>query len=311
LPARALALLLVLLAAPAARAQSSGDDTPWWDQAARRVREQADRGIIAGFTDSPDGRLPTETWAERFDSADHQFFYALRILGAEAGRAAMSIGTPYVHETWGEVLPVEGLAVSVGFFAAVYPFENTALTLVRPTTGLPVWTRKVIDERDANRVYEVAYDQAGFRSEVIRERDGRSTTYSRRGASDMHDALSWIVDLRTRDFSVGQTYVYFIYDGWKVSRLTCRVAQHRRLFTAIGMRDVAEFRFTREVLASYAALPWAATATQLPPAYLLTDGPTDVGVGWFSVDDDRIPIGVSITGPIGSMEIRLTGAEIP
>jgi hypothetical protein len=52
-----------------------------------------------------------------------------------------------VETEYGPVVPLQGLAVSVGFFAAVYPFENTALTYVRPDTGLPAWTEKVIDEQ--------------------------------------------------------------------------------------------------------------------------------------------------------------------
>jgi hypothetical protein len=284
------------------------DDTPWWDREStdgpRRARDMDEDAL------AEEGVLPTDTWAERFNSDGHEFYYSIRILGAEAGRAAFTIGGP-VETEYGPVVPLQGLAVSVGFFAAVYPFENTALTYVRPDTGLPAWTEKVIDERDAHRVYTVTFDQESFHAAVERDRDGRLSEYSRFGPTDLHDALSWIIDIRTRALEQGDVYIYHVYDGWKLSRLTCRVVERKRMYTEFGMLPVAEMRFTREVLTSMPALPWADDTTSLPPVYLLTDGPTDVGVGWITTDEDRLLVGVQITAPIGSMEMRLDRYVIP
>jgi hypothetical protein len=305
-----LLLMLAPLAVPTeASAQERDNDTPWWDRTSDDGPRRARRVDEAALADEG-GLLPTETWAERLNSEGAEFYYSLRILGAEAGRAAFTIGGP-VETDYGPVLPLQGMAVSVGFFAAVYPFENTAITYVDLDDGLPVWTEKVIDERDAHRVYAVTFDQDEFQADVARDRDGRMSEYSRYAPSDLHDALSWIVDIRTRPLEEGDIYVYHVYDGWKLSRLTCRVVDHTRMFTEFGMLPVIEMQFTREVMTSMAPLPWADDSTTLPPVYMLTDGPTDVGRGWFSNDELRLPIGVSITAPIGSMEMRLDRYVIP
>ncbi len=302
-------ILIALFVPPAADAQERDNDTPWWDRTSDDGPRRARRVDEAALADEG-GLLPTETWTDRFNADGQEFYYSLRILGAEAGRAAFTIGGP-VDTDYGPVLPLQGLAVSVGFFAALYPFENTAITYLNLESGLPVWTEKVIDERDANRVYAVSFRQDEFQADVTRNRDGRISDYSRFAPSDLHDALSWIVDIRTRPLNEGDVYIYHVYDGWKLSRLTCRVVEHTRMFTEFGMMPVIELQFTREVMTSMSPLPWANDSTTLPPVYMLTDGPTDVGRGWFSNDELRLPIGVSITAPIGSMEIRLDRYVIP
>lgn len=303
-----LALALVFGLSPPAVAQE--EDTPWWDQSDGEEDSTA-RGIDTSALGDEGNVLPTETWSERFDSAGHEFYYSIRILGAEAGRAAFTIGGPVEIDGIGAVVPLQGMAVSVGFFAAVYPFENTALTYVNPENGLPFFSSKTIDESDALRRYEVTYNQEDFSSTVVRTRDERQSEFVRLGPSDLHDALSWIIDLRTRDFSTGSRYVYHVYDGWKLSRLTLEVVGQRRLYTDVGPYDAAEFRIWREVMTATRPLPWADDTSDLPPVYMVTDGPTDVGLGWFSNDDLRLPLAISITAPIGSLEMRLDRMVVP
>jgi hypothetical protein len=287
-----------------------GEDTPWWDRAEEGGNATV-REIDTSALGDGGNRLPTETWAERFASAGHEFYFSIRILGAEAGRAAFTIGGPVELDGVGTVIPLQGMAVSVGFFAAVYPFENSALTYVNPANGLPFWSEKIIDESDAHRRYAVTYDQPNFLSSVVRERDDRSSEFTRMGPSDLHDALSFIIDVRSRSFDIGSRYVYHVFDGWKLSRLTLEVVAHRRMYTPVGNYDAAEFRIWREVLTAHAALPWANDSADLPPVYMTIDGPNDVGVGWFSNDELRIPLGLSITAPIGSMELRLDRMSVP
>ncbi|MCB9508369.1 MAG: DUF3108 domain-containing protein [Myxococcales bacterium] len=249
--------------------------------------------------------LPQDTAAERFRWSGEQLFYSIEMLGSEAARCAISVGYPTEGEDGETYVPLEGLSISVGFFANVYPMEDTALTRMDLSDGLPTVSTKIIDERGSVRRYDVAYGHDLFRSEIDRSAGEELRRNVRLVPSDTHDAITWMLDLRSRDLSVGQSYVYHVFDGWKLSRLTARVTAHTDVYTELGLLDVAEMRFTREVLASYSPLPYANDLVTLPPVYTVTEGPQDLGVGWFSLDDRRLPVGVDIETPIGHVRMLL------
>jgi len=277
-----------------------------WLASAHGVEQEDPRGDdIAVRT------LPTEDAFERFRWYNESFTYSIDILGQTAARAALSSGYPTLIDDHGVVIPIEALATSTGAFHMFYPLRDTALTYVSPATGLPVWTDKVLDERNEVRQYTVAFDRDAFRANVTRVRDGRTQEFFRFGPSDLHDALSWIFDLRSRDLSIGQSYVYFIYDGWKMSRLTARVTGETAVYTGMGMLDVVELRFTREVLSSQVALPYANSLVTLPPVYHVSEGPINLGVGWFTADARRLPVGVAIDTPLGAMRLVIQSHTPP
>lgn len=246
---------------------------------------------------------PQDTASERFRWQGEELFYSIEMLGSEAARCAVAVGHEIEHEEFGTVIPLEGLAISVGFFANVYEMEDMAETFLRPETGLPEWSAKSIDERGNYRRYEVGYDHDGFVATVNRIAD-TTRLQARYIPSDTHDAISWMLDLRSRDLAVGREYVYHIFDGWKLSRLSARIEEHTEVYTEIGILDVAQIRFTREVLGSFQALPYA-NALGLPPVYTVVDGPEELGIGWFGLDERRLPVGVDIATPIGSLRMIL------
>ncbi len=248
---------------------------------------------------------PTADAADRFRWFGEALGYTVSILGDEVARTGFSVGYPIEADGHGRVIPIEGGAYSTNFFAMVYPMNDTALTFIDPQTGLPIWTTKTIDERNQARTYEVSFEREVYRAEVERQRDGRTDRYARLGPSDLHDALSWILDLRSRDLSIGQSYVYYIYDGWKMIRLTVRVTRHTDVYTGLGFVRSAEMSFTREVLSSAPPLPWADSGFLIPPVYAVTDGPQDLGVGWFSLDERQLPVGTEIETPIGHLRVIL------
>lgn len=258
----------------------------------------------------PDAQTAQQTWNQRFDWSNEGFVYTIEILGAEAARTSMNVGAVIEHEEYGRVIPVDGITVSVGFFGTVYPMRDTALTYVDVETGLPVWTSKTLDERNEVRTYDVAFHHDDFQAHVRRTREEGTRTYMRYGPSDLHDAMSWWIDLRSKDLSVGQEYVYHVYDGWKLSRLTCRVRRHHDVYTPMGFIESAEFSLTREVLASFPALPYA-DGIPLPPVYEVTDGPMELGNMWISLDDRRLPVGAEIDAPIGYLRMLLERHEPP
>jgi len=255
--------------------------------------------------------LPSHDAFDRFEWYGEELEYAIEILGSEAARSALQAGYPEVDEDGHSYIPVYGLALSIGFFGSVYPLEDTAETWIDTASGLPSWTSKTIDERGSVRVYEVDYQREQFRSRVNRTRDGVRAEYFRYTPTDLHDALSWIYDLRSRDLSVGAEYTYHIYDGWKLSRLSVRVDSHTEVYTELGFLEVAEIRFVREVMSSSAPLPWANQIVSLPPIYFVSGEAEEIGVGWFGLDERRLPVGTQIDTPIGNMRVLLTEVRGP
>ena len=80
--------LMIVTGCPAA-ALAQDEDTPWWDQSENEANSTA-RAVDTSALGDDGNVLPTSTWSARFDSAGDEFYYSIRILGAEAGRAAFS-----------------------------------------------------------------------------------------------------------------------------------------------------------------------------------------------------------------------------
>ena len=242
-----------------------------------------------------------------------ELFYDMEIWGGEAARCALQTGYPEWHDDMGWVVPVAGLATSTGLFAAMFPMHDSGLSYLDPATMLPVWAEKVLDERGVARTYQVTFEREEFYSPVLRLREGETRNYSRWLPGDTHDAFSWIQTLRTVDLTEGAVHVHYIFDGWKLSRLTATVQTHTSVYTGLGLIEVAEFSFVREVLNSAQGLPFADSITHLPPVFDVTDGPIDLGRGWVSLDERRLPVGVEIIAPepLGAIRVMLTNYNPP
>lgn len=249
--------------------------------------------------------LPSDTAFSRFRWYGEELIYSVQILGREAARAGLAVGFPEDHPDWGWIIPLDGVATSVGLMSGFYAINDVARTWVEPGSGLPRYSTKDLDERGRQRAYAVTYEQPSYRADVVRIRNEGEQRYFRHAPSDLHDAMSWIYDLRSRDLSVGQEYIYYIYDGWKMSRLTVRVGRHRPIFTGLGTLDAAWLQFVREVLTSGIATPWANDVAMTPPVYLVSEGPIALGQGWISLDDRRLPLGVEIDTPLGPIRVMV------
>ena len=255
--------------------------------------------------------LATETAAQRFRWSGEQLFYAIEFLGNKAIKAGLSIGAPTEVEKFGTVIPVQGLAASVGLLGAVYPIRDSALTYLDPATGLPIWSEKVLDENKVERSYRVDYDGTRHRAQVLRKREGESRQFKRAVPSDIHDAFSWFMDLRSQDLSVGKRYEYFVFDGWKLSRLTAVVVRNGTSYCALGELPSAEVELSREVLASEPMLPYAVRGAELPPVYLEEEPVKRVGRAWFGTDARRLPIAIEVVTSLGPLAVRIERAQTP
>lgn len=244
--------------------------------------------------------------AARFRWYNERLVYNLEIFNARVARAAIQVGPRAQVAEHGLVVPIQSAATSHGMLDAVYAIRNEAITYLDPETLMPLWSEKILDEKGERREYQVTYVGDEYRARTRRIRRGAEHWFRRFVPSDTHDAFSWVFDLRSRDLRVGDRYYYYIYDGWKLSRLIAHVTEHEPYITEEDSWDAARISITREVLSSHAYLPWAEPVAALPPVYTIEEGPYEVGVGWISLDDARIPLGLEIAvGALGRLRLTI------
>jgi hypothetical protein len=65
-----------------------------------------------------------------------------------------------------------------------------------------------------------------------------------------YDAFSWIYAVRQQDLTPGTTTVYYIYDGWKLSRATSTVSDETEDILVGEEFDCRRVSLEREVLES-------------------------------------------------------------
>lgn len=169
----------------------------------------------------------------------------------------------------------------------------------------------MLTENNIERSYKVDYDGTHHRASVLRNRDGESRQFKRAVPSDIHDAFSWFMDLRSQDLSVGKRYEYFVFDGWKLSRLTAVVVRNGTSYCALGELPSAEVDLSREILASEPMLPYAVRGAELPPVYLEEEPMKKVGRAWFGTDERRIPIAIEVVTSLGPLGVRIERAQTP
>ena len=261
---------------------------------------------LRALSEEPD---PFETFAWYGE----ELYYDMEIFGSEAARCALQTGYPEQHPEFGWVVPVAGIATSTGLFSAVFPMHDSGLIYLDPATMMPFWSEKIMDERGNYRRYEVLYERETFYSPIERIRNGETRNYSRWLPTETHDAFSWIQMLRSVDLAVGNEYIHYIFDGWKLSRITATVHSHQAIYTGIGLIESAEIRLIREVLNSNQALPFADNITHMPPLFSHRTPPTELGRGWIGLDERRLPVGIEIIAPapLGDIHVMLTNYVPP
>lgn len=221
-----------------------------------------------------------------------ELYYSLEFVGASLARGALVMGDIEESE-FGDVISIFGLAMTEGLAAMLYPLRDEGTTQISASTGLPITTSKILDERGQYRRYDVAFSHAQYIANVTRLRYEVTEFYSRVLPSTTQDALSWVYAVRQQDLTPGTASVYYIYDGWKLSRATATVLEETDdILVEDEFIECARLRLTREVLDSAAPIPFI-QSTPFPPALWVREDTIDeeqVGELWISLDDRRLPI---------------------
>lgn len=236
-----------------------------------------------------------------FPWEDEQFFYSLRVNGAEAMRATLKVGDQRMNGRR-DYIPI-GLSVrSLGFFDNVYSVDDRADTYMDPATLRPYRSEKYFREAGKSRTYIVDYVHNVFRAKVEKRKPNRKQRFKRAIPSSTHDMMTWLYDLRKRDLQKGDRFRYFVFDGWKLSHVYMRVVGKEDLYTPAGWFKAWKFKFVRKVLHSrYNRQGGRPTA----PILRVKSPSEHHGFFWLSRDENHLPLRVTIPTSFGFGEAVL------
>lgn len=237
-----------------------------------------------------------------------EFHFTISMMGGEAARAVLTIGRATEDENLGRVVPVQGLVGSVGLLSALVNFKYGGLTYLNAETGQPIWSEKLLEDSGRSRTYTTFYDRENYQADVTRLENDRSRETQRIIPAHVDDIFSWIFRLRNTELAVGDTYTFYIFDGWLTRRLHAKVISHVERYEDSSRRNVvraAEIDVTAESLTELFPLPWAQSAADLAPVFTVRSS-EQVATTWISLDERRIPLGIELRTPVGFMRVALT-----
>lgn len=234
-----------------------------------------------------------------------EFYYTVRINGAEAMRASVRVGQvrnqnnrPYV--------PISGNAQSTGFFHAIYPLNDRANTFFNPQTFLPLRSEKTFHEKGQTRSYFVDYFQDSYLARIEKTRNNSTLQTRANIPGNTHDMLTWIYELRTAPpFEIGQKFSYFVYDGWSLSRIDFTVRAKEDVYTPMGWFKGWKLDFRREIVHAAKGRPEPPAKGPAPPTISVRESGRHSGSFWVSRDENRLPIKLRINTLLGAGEALL------
>ena len=244
-----------------------------------------------------------------------ELFYKVKVNGSEAAHAVIRLGK--VRSSKGKpYIALSGKAKSIGLFHTIYPMDDRANTFIDPFTYQPLRSEKVFKEAGKGRTYEVDYSPLTYSANVhktihkdAKNPEDRKRRYTKALPNTTHDALTWFLELRDEDaFTTGQTLSYYIYDGWKLSRVDLEAMGEERVLTSMGWFTTMRFDIQREIVGTKRNLVDKKPAE--PTLSVIQQGkPT--GSLWISTDKRRLPVKLQMTSKYGTGVVELARYVAP
>jgi len=272
--------------------------------------------VIAGAAFSAAPKAPEATPAKKLAQAQANFqwegeelYYKINVNGSEAAHAAVRVGDvrlakgrPYVA--------LSAKAKSVGLFHTIYPMDDRGNTFIDPLSFQPIRSEKVFREAGRGRTYKVDYLPHKFSSDIIKiyhkdEKNpkDRERKYSRALPNTTHDAFTWFLEIRTIEkFTPGDKLSYYIFDGWKLSRVDLTVIGEERVLTPMGWYNATRFDFEREILGTKRKL---VDRKPVSPELRVVKPAKPTGSLWLSADSKRLPVKIEMGSTYGTGEVLL------
>ncbi len=237
----------------------------------------------------------------QFKWAGEKFFFSLRVNDAEAMRASIKTGERR-RSNQGVYIPVALQVSSLGFFHEVYPVDDRADTFMNPTTFHPYRSEKYFREAGEKRAYLVDYLQDAFHARVEKRETDKVHKFKKPIPETTHDMITWLYELRSREIALDKTFKFYVYDGWKISRVHMSVVGKEDLYTPAGWFKAWKFKFVRKIVDSK---PQKKNGELVSPNMKLKESNEHDGHFWLSRDENHLPLRVTIGTSFGSGEAIL------
>lgn len=274
-------VLLMLLPLAAGGASSDAQAQPASEQTAS---DQASSGQTSDAAPSP----------AAFEWENEQFYYSLRVNGAEALRATLKAGDVRRAKR-GSYVPVALNVRSLGFFHNIYPVNDRADTFLNPRTFRPYRSEKVFQENGKKRTYEVDFNHAGYRAAVQKTKPSYVRKFKKPIPGDTHDMITWMYELRTREIGVGKSFQFYVYDGWYISDIRLKVVGKEDLYTPAGWFKTWKFEFVRKIVQPNGHKGDGDKKDgPVAPVMKVTTPSKHAGHFWLSRDENHLPLRVTI-----------------
>lgn len=192
----------------------------------------------------------------------------------------------------GEHIPAALVATSTGVANQIHSFDIRLDSFFVPG-GRSLEGRTHITEEGEPRKF-----RSRFKTEkavrVTKDFRGEQSKKIFRLPGPSQDLLSWMLHLRHRELQSGKRYSYWVWDGWKLSKIEARVGKPEAISTGLGTRKAHSIALHRTVLHHGG-----------PKLFKPRGDREELGTLWVGTDSQRTPWAMTFDAPIGTAKITL------
>ena len=230
-----------------------------------------------------------------------EIFYSAEVSGTEAARASIRVGQLKKAKSGASYIPLSAKAITHGFFAKSFPVNDNGDTFIHPQTGLPIKADKYIREDGEERMYKVRYEPSKYSAKVLKKVGKKERKFDRAVPKNTYDAFSWMYALRAKPLKEKDKYIFYVYDGWKLSRLHIKVVGREKVWTPIGYYPSVKLDIDREILNSR----WEGEGKKRKLKLTTRTKPSYFATLHMSDNTERIPVRVFITSKMGDVDFKI------
>jgi hypothetical protein len=222
----------------------------------------------------------------RAQSAE-KFRYQVTWGDAEVATMKLDIGCPR-----GSHVPAALVAKSTGVANQIHSFDVRLDSFYQP--GLrSLEGRTQISEEGEQRRFRSRF-KTPKRVRVEKTFRGKVTQKAFALPGVSHDLLSWMLHLREKELKPGVTHKYWVWDGWKLSRIDAVVGKKEAVSTGQGVKNAFAINLFRTVFHHGG-----------PKKFKQRRDRDELGTLWLGVDRAHTPWAMTFDAPIGMARVAL------
>ncbi len=258
------------------------------------------QGELVNTEESQDGLLDRGPFPWRGESMGYSVRHAGT--GAELMQVNVAVGQLATADDGTQTIPITGSAVSVALARMFARVDDYSDTFIDPKTWLPIYATKDLKENDRHRTYHVWFWPEELYATAEKHVGKNVHKYNVPLPCDTRAAMTWVDQLVFRAIKEASQQARFIYDGWKLSRLTVVVQEKEEIWTPIGFYSAYRMDVYREKFDSF----WpqgALSGVLADPQLVLTDEKAFLGNAWVADDEFHTPIRLAIGTKLGDLDL--------